>query len=264
MKANVKTTNKTKAVKKVTKAKETKEMKKFKKARINDIARRERINKMLKIRDEYLAILNEGGKVQIVLQRGNTKTGVNCWTVSLIPVVDCYNCDKCMLECYDIDNDCYLTSVQNDRARNSALHMFDIAEYWRQVEELVRKNFVMQLRINVGGDLRYEDFGYVKAMAERCPQTDIMFFTKTYDDINRFLDETEFPSNVHPIISRWCGVECSNKHNLPESHVLYLNGETTAPEFGSKYCGGNCSECHFNKDGCWTLKNGESVIFHAH
>lgn len=234
------------------------------KARISAEAIAKRVQKMLSIRDGYLEKLRKGEKVQIVLQKGNNKTGVDCWTVSLIPIADCYNCSKCKPDCYDINNVCFMPAVQNDRARNSALHMFDIAEYWRQVEELVKEKSVTQLRINVGGDLRYEDFGYIKSMAERCPNTDIMFFTKTYDDMNKFLDETEFPSNVHPIISRWCGTDCNNKHNLPESHVLYPDGKTTAPEYGSRYCGGNCSECHLNKDGCWTLKKGESVIFNAH
>lgn len=234
------------------------------KARIGMAARNKRVQTMIKLRDEWIKRIESGEQVMIKLQRGNEKTGVNCWTVSLIPIADCLNCSECMKDCYDINNVCYLPDVQNDRARNSALHKVNIAEYWRQVEQLIKENFVMQLRINVGGDLMYEDFGYIKAMAERCPKTDILFFTKTYDGLNKFLDETEFPQNVHPIVSRWCGVECNNKHNLPESHVLYDDGRTTAPEFGAKYCGGNCSQCHFECDGCWTLKNGESVIFKAH
>lgn len=234
------------------------------KARMSTEARNKRIQKMIELRDEWIKKIESGEIVTIHCQPGNEKTGVNCWTVSLIPIVDCYNCAECCKDCYDINNVCYLPVVQNDRARNSALHKVNIAEYWRQVEQFVKNNFVMQLRINVGGDLRYEDFGYIKEMAERCTRTDFLFFTKTYEDLNKYLDETEFPANVHPIISRWCGVECNNKHNLPESHVLYEDGRTTAPEFGAKYCSLNCSQCHFNCDGCWTLKKGESVIFQAH
>jgi hypothetical protein len=55
-----------------------------------------------------------------------------------------------------------------------------------------------------------------------------------------------------------------NRHNLPVSHVLYADGRTTAPKFGSYYCGGNCSECNYKGEGCWILKRGESVIFPAH
>ena len=232
--------------------------------RISTEARNKRVQAMLTMRDEWIKKIENGEEIKIHCQPGNSKTGVNCWTISLIPIADCYNCSECMKDCYDINNVCYQPCVQNDRARNSALHKVDIAEYWRQVEQFVKENFVQELRINVGGDLNYEDFGYIKAMAKRCSRTDILFFTKSYDDLNRFLDGNKFPKNVKAIMSRWCGVECDNRHNIPESHVLYEDGRTTAPEFGSKFCGGNCSECHFNGDGCWTLKKGESVIFQAH
>ena len=239
-------------------------MSKKMKARIGEQARKDRIKKMLDKREEYINMYKNGKKIQIVLQSGNDKTGINCRTVSLCPIIDCMNCKECMGDCYDLNNDCFRPRVINDRARNSALHKIDIAEYWRQVEELVKKEFVMELRINVGGDLSYEDFKYVRDMAKRCKRTDFLFFTKSYDDINRFLDESSFPNNVKAIISRWCNLECDNKHNLPESHVLYEDGRTTAPEFGAKYCGGNCSACHYYKKGCWSLKNGESVVFQAH
>lgn len=234
------------------------------KARIGKEARQNRLNKMLELRKEYLARLEAGEYVHVILQTGNRKTGTNCWTVSLIPIVDCHNCSECHKDCYDINNVCYIPQVQNDRARNSAIHLFDRELYWKQVEEEVKRSCVMQLRINVGGDLDLEDFKYVKRLGENCRKTDILFFTKSYEDINEFLDNNTFTSNVHPMISRWENVDCENRHNLPETHVLYPDGRTTAPEFGAKYCRGNCSECHFEGDGCWTLKNGESVIFKAH
>ena len=65
-------------------------------------------------------------------------------------------------------------------------------------------------------------------------------------------------------MSAWENTEMDNPHNLPVSHVLYADGRTTAPEFGSYYCGGNCAMCKYNDEGCWTLKCGESVIFPAH
>lgn len=220
-----------------------------------------RLNKMLETRNEYLKNVDE---VHVVLQKGNTKTGVSCWTVSLIPIVDCPNCSKCQRKCYDIRKDCIYPSVLNDRARNSAIHLADPKRYWSEIAVQAKANCVEQLRINVGGDLTDEDFGYIAGMAELIPQCDILFFTKNYDGINRFLREHTFPVNVHPIMSRWDGMDCHNEFNLPESHVLWVDGKTTAPSYGAYYCSGNCSACHFNKEGCWTLKNGESVIFSAH
>lgn len=234
------------------------------KARIGMEARNNRVKVMLTLRDEWIEKIRNGEEVHVKLQPGNDKTGINCWTVSLIPIADCYNCAECSKDCYDINNVCYIPTVQNDRARNSAIHKLDRALYWKQVEEEVKEKFVMQLRINIGGDLEYEDFEYVAELGKRCPKTDILFFTKSYEDLNRFLDEKKFPKNVRPIISRWCGVECDNRHNLPESHVLWEDGTTTAPKYGSIYCGNNCSRCACFGEGCWALKKGESVIFKAH
>ena len=233
------------------------------KARIGMEARNKRVKKMIELRDEWIKKIESGIDVHVILQQGNEKTGINCWTVSLIPIADCYNCAECCKDCYDVNNVCYQSRVQNDRARNSAIHKLSPKTYWEQVEEEIKRLFVMQLRINVGGDLNYEDFGYIADMAKRCTGTDFLFFTKSYDDLNRFLDKRKFPKNVKVIVSRWCNVECDNRHNLPESHVLYEDGRTTAPEFGATLCRGNCSQCAYFRDGCWNLKQGESVIFQA-
>ena len=220
-----------------------------------------RLKKMLDARAEYMKDIDN---VHIKLQRGNSKTGTSCWTVSLIPIADCPNCSGCKRKCYDIRNVCMQPAVINDRARNSALHKADLERYWNEVTMQAKANFVEQLRINVGGDLTNEDFHYIAKMAFEIPRCDILFFTKNYNGINKFLRENTFPENVHPIISRWENMDCTNEFNLPEAHVLWKNGNTSAPIYGAYFCQGNCTECHFNKEGCWTLKHGEHVIFSAH
>lgn len=228
-----------------------------------------RLQKMLEIKREYLERIareswDEVAK-EMKLQQGNSKTGQNVRTISLIPIHDCVNCSGCSRLCYDLRNDCIYPSVLNDRARNSALRQTNPEKYWIKVAELVAQEFVTELRINVGGDLRSEDFLFInKWVAKANPKTDILFFTKNYKGINEYLDNNTFESNIHPIMSAWLGMEMDNPHNLPCSHVLWADGKTTAPEFGAYYCGGNCSACHFKSEGCWTLKNGESVIFMAH
>lgn len=236
---------------------------------ISEEAVQNRLSKMLALKKRYLKRINEEGYDNVIkeakLQNGNSKTGINCRTVSLIPIHDCVNCSGCARLCYDLRNDCIYPQTLNDRARNSALREADPVAFWKNVGYLVRSEYVMELRINVGGDLRYEDFEAINEyVAKENPKCDILFFTKNYDGINKFIDENEFYPNVKAIMSRWIDMECDNKHNLPCSHVLWANGRTTAPEYGAVYCGGNCSECHFNENGCWNLKKGENVIFMAH
>lgn len=229
--------------------------------RISNEAIEKRVDKILAERKIRIANIDNE---HVKLMQGNRKTGVNCWTVSLAPIIDCANCDGCKDGCYDIRNDLIYPQVIADRAKNSAIHMMAPDRYWREIDQQIKENFVTELRINVGGDLTYLDFKMVKILGENNPRTMILFFTKNYEGINKFLDNDSFPENVHPIMSAWEGMEMNNPHNLPCSHVLYEDGRTTAPEYGAIYCGGNCSECAFKGDGCWNLKRGEHVIFKVH
>lgn len=206
------------------------------------------------------------GLLHVRLMKGNDKTGLFCFTVSLLPIIDCPNCKECKNHCYDVQHDCINKGCFEQRVINSAIHKTDVERYWREIELQVQANFVTQLRINVGGDLSGIDFECINEIGKRNPQCDFLFFTKNYKECNAWLAEHngEFAQNVKCIYSRWPGMECDNPFNMPESHVLWEDGSTTAPEFGAYYCGGNCSECHFKKEGCWVLKKGEHVIFKAH
>ena len=220
-----------------------------------------RDQKMVDMRTEFEKDIDN---VHIKLQQGNSKTGKNVYTVSLIPIADCCNCKECKKECYDILNVCFQPNVQLDRARNSAVHKADINRFWEEVSYGIKYNCVQCLRINVGGDICKEDLPMINNVAKDNPKCDILFFTKNYDAVNEFLNENKFENNVQCIFSAWKNTEMENRYNLPVSHVLYENGETTAPEYGSIFCNGNCAKCHYNEEGCFTLKNGESVIFPAH
>ena len=231
---------------------------------VNEISKEtmaERLKTMLTFRSEFLKDLDN---VHVKLQHGNDKTGKDCWTVSLIPISDCPNCSKCSGKCYDLRNDCWRFHVQKDRARNSAIHLTDVKRYWKEIDDQIKANKVTELRLNVGGDLTDLDFPFVAELGRRNPNTLILFFTKNYKGINKFLEHNSFPEKVKPIMSAWLDMPMENPNNLPCSHVLWADGKTTAPDYGAYYCGGNCSECVINGEGCWNLKHGESVIFNAH
>ena len=221
-----------------------------------------RVQKMVALREEYIKDIDN---VHVKLQQGNSKTGRSVYTVSLIPIADCgHNCKECKKQCYDVINVCFQPRVQNVRARNSAIHKVDIERFWNEVSYGIKYNCVSTLRINVGGDICAADLPLINKIAKENPKCDFLFFTKSYEDVNEYLNANEFEPNVHCIMSAWENTEMKNPHNLPVSHVLYADGRTTAPEFGSYYCGGNCAKCKYNDEGCWTLKNGQSVLFPAH
>lgn len=249
--------------------------KKVKRMKIESL--RNRLKKMTDIRAEYLKHVEDA---HVVLQKGNNKTGDEEWTVSLIPGADCNG--KCMwigeitekgyvsrglggcfyTGCYDIQNVCFQPVVQNDRARNSAIHKADRPRYWKEIEEQVVSNDVHILRINVGGDVDFVDMCYINQMAGRQPQCVFQFFTKNDEALNAFIEANgDFHSNVVKLLSAWPGMELNNPYNIPESHLIWEDGYTTLPEYARHiaYCGGNCSECHLQHEGCPKLKRSETV-----
>lgn len=224
-----------------------------------------RVKKMVDIKS---GMLKNAGSLPVRIMAGNSKTGKKCFTVSLIPVADCTNCSECMDTCYDVRNDCIYKQVLESRAQNSAIRQDNVARYWEEISKQIKERKITQLRINVGGDLRYYDYPELVKCAEANPTCDFLFFTKNYKEINEFLDKGEFPKNVQCIFSRWENTPCDNRHNLPMSHVIYLNDDGTVRKTTATddyfLCPGNCTDCHENKEGCWVLDKGESVGFHAH
>lgn len=120
-------------------------------------------------------------------------------------------------------------------------------------------------RYHVSGDI--PDNVYLAHMidiAERNPHCEMLCFTKKYNLVNDFLDfGGTIPQNLHIIFSGWHDIEMVNPYNLPEAHVRYRDGSTTARE-NAKLCGGNCTECAITDGGCWTAKHGEQVVFNEH
>lgn len=101
-------------------------------------------------------------------------------------------------------------------------------------------------------------------IAGRNPHCEILCFTKKYELVNEALDNgVKIPGNLHILFSAWRDMEMPNPYKLPEAHVRYRDGFTTARE-DAKPCGGNCTECSIHDGGCWSLKNGEQVVINEH
>ena len=120
-------------------------------------------------------------------------------------------------------------------------------------------------RFHVSGDI--PDLDYFRNMVEvaaRNKYCEIVCFTKQYEIVNEGIRRGyRIPANLHLIMSGWRGLEMDNPFHLPEAHVRYKDGFTTASP-NAKECGGNCTTCASTNDGCWSLKNGEQVVFNEH
>ena len=120
-------------------------------------------------------------------------------------------------------------------------------------------------RLRVSGDIVDED--YLKKMieiADRNRHCEILCFTKRYDIVNRCLDSGVFaPPNLHLVFSAWRNLQMENPYHLPVAHVRYRDGTTTASA-AAVQCRGNCTECAATDGGCWSLRNGQEVVFDEH
>lgn len=198
---------------------------------------------------------------KISISSANKKMG-KISSVSLPSVVTCRKCE-CQQKCYARKLERLRPTVAAAYQRNLEILQNDPDTYWREVEAAIMLSRFF--RFHVSGDI--PDSSYLIRMvgvSKRNRHCQILCFTKKYELVNDYLNTVGgLPDNLHIIMSAWTGLEMQNPFRLPEAHVRYKDGTTTARD-DAKPCGGNCTACACTDDGCWTLQNGEQVIFNEH
>ena len=198
---------------------------------------------------------------EVSISSANKKMG-KISSVSLPSVVTCRKC-ACQQKCYARKLERLRPAVAAAYKRNLDVLQSDPDTYWREVEAAIMLSRFF--RFHVSGDI--PDITYLIRMvdvAQRNQHCQILCFTKKYELVNDYLSGgAVLPSNLPMILSAWTGLEMQNPFLLPEAHVRYRDGSTTARD-DAKLCGGNCTECACTDDGCWTLQRGEQVIFNEH
>ena len=198
----------------------------------------------------------------VKISPGNMKMG-NIASVSLPAGPTCRTDCACREKCYAMKLERLRPSVRKAYRSNLELLQNDPTTYWREVEASVMMSRFF--RFHVSGDIPNDAYLFkMVKIAERNPHCQILCFTKKYDIVNRHLSvHGDFPDNLHMIFSGWTGLKMDNPFALPEAHVRYRDGSTTA-RADAVECGGNCTECAITDCGCWTLKRGQQVVFNEH
>lgn len=197
---------------------------------------------------------------------GNSKMG-SIRSVSLPAGITCRDGCDCYLKCYGRKIERLRPTVRNAYANNLKILREDPDTYWREVEAAIMQSRFF--RFHVSGDIPDEEYLWkMIEVSERNPHCQILCFTKKYEIVNEVLDYLAaevkgLPQNLHILFSKWSGMEMDNRYNLPEAHVRYRDGSTTASE-NAVECGGNCTDCAMVGHGCWVLKPGEQVVFNEH
>ena len=169
----------------------------------------------------------------------------------------------CRSKCYARKLERMRKNVRKAYQNNLTVLRREPEVYWREVEAAIMLSRFF--RFHVSGDIPDED--YLKRMvevAERNPHCQILCFTKRYSFVNDLLSAGgALPKNLRMIFSAWAGLPMENPFHLPEAHVRYRDGTTTAgPD--AKLCAGNCAACAATEGGCWTLGSGGQVVFDEH
>ena len=197
----------------------------------------------------------------VKISKGNSKLGA-IPSVSLPSIKTCRNC-ACQEKCYAQKLERMRPAVRNAYQHNLEVWIKDPETYWREVEASIMMSRFF--RFHVSGDI--PSFKYLVNMVEiarRQPHCEILCFTKKYNLVNEFIEQGgELPGNLHMIFSGWVGLEMANPFSLPEAHVRYRDGSTTARDDAIE-CSGNCTECALTEGGCWNLQKGQQVVFNEH
>lgn len=207
---------------------------------------------------------------------GNSKMGA-IPSVSLPAGPTCRPDAPCYKQCYARRLERFRKTVHESYVQNYELLKSDPETYWREAEAAVMMNRFF--RFHVAGDIPDADyFAHMVDIAKRNPHCEILCFTKKYGIVNDYISEAwwkidrgpsalpsdvPLPPNLHLIFSAWRGLPMQNPWNLPEAHVVYRDGTTTARE-DAVPCGGNCTTCARTNGGCWSLKPGEQLTIHEH
>lgn len=200
--------------------------------------------------------------MNVKISQGNSKLG-SIPSISLPAGITCRNDCECKNKCYAMKIERLRPVVRQAYQSNFELLNSSPEIYWREIEASIMMSRFF--RFHVSGDIPDNTyFEHMVNIARDNAHCEILCFTKKYDIVNNHINIIgRLPKNLHIIFSGWHDIEMVNPHNLPEAHVRYRDGSTTARE-DAKQCGGNCTECAITCEGCWTLKNGEQVVFAEH
>lgn len=204
--------------------------------------------------------------MNVKISNGNAKLG-KIPSVSLPSGLTCRDDCECAKKCYARKLERLRKSVREAYQHNYQLLKCSPDTYWREVEASIMMSRFF--RFHVSGDIPDANYLiHIIEISRRNPHCEILCFTKKFEIVNAELKKLKengewLPNNLHLIFSGWRGLEMINPYNLPEAHVRYRDGSTTARD-GAKECGGNCTECAITDGGCWTLQCGEHVVFNEH
>lgn len=204
--------------------------------------------------------------MKVTISSRNSKLGVLIPSVNLPPIITCRKNAPCAKLCYGRRGNFTFPNVKQSAANNLHIYREDPEKYFSQIEAYFSNSLVLFkfFRWHGTGDIvdkRYFE-GIVK-IANNCPNTKFLCFTKKFEIINEYLLKgNTLPINLKVVFSAWDkDFLVDNPYDLPVTYVNFKNTSNNPkiPDMAIP-CTGRCYECQ----ACWSLKNGQSVYFTQH
>ena len=199
------------------------------------------------------------------ISRGITKLGAAIPSVNLPPGETCRPDAPCFRLCYARKGRFSFSHTRDLLQQNLDLWLNDPERYEREVEcGAYTSRF---FRFHSSGDI--PDGPYLDMMirvADKCPDTSFLCFTKKYELVNSFINLRgiqAMPPNLRIVFSAWGSFLPDNPYNLPVAYIKLRKEPAAIPE-DARMCSGYCGECVATGRSCWTLNPGESVYFNQH
>lgn len=203
--------------------------------------------------------------MKVNISHTNSKLGGFIPSINLPAGLTCRADAPCQKGCYAKKGNFSYNNVKTSLQNNLDIFNNSPNDYFKQIiSELNNEDITYKFfRWHSSGDIiNYEYLKGIIKVAEACPQTKFLCFTKKFNLVNMYLEFKQLPENLRIVFSAWDkDFKVDNPHNLPVTYVNFKNSEKNAdiPEYAIP-CVGKCYECK----ACWTLEKGQSVVFNQH
>ena len=203
--------------------------------------------------------------MQVKISTTNSKLSGQIPSVNLPPIKTCRYDAPCKHLCYATKGHFLYSNVKESHIHNLACFVDNPQKYFDDIIEFLNGLVSYRyFRYHSSGDIINDEYfkGMVR-VAKKCKSVKFLCFTKKFEIVNRYLATgAKIPSNLHIVFSAWDkNFLIENPYNFPMTFVDFKDKSKNPdiPELAIP-CSGNCPECL----ACWSLKKGQSVVFHQH
>lgn len=218
------------------------------------------------IKEEYIMKITISEKNSINISTTNSKLGGTIPSFNLPAGLTCRADAPCQKGCYAKKGNWVYSNVKQSVTDNLKAFIEEPENFFNAIINHLNNSDICYkfFRWHSSGDIVNNEYlkGIIR-VAESCPQTKFLCFTKKFHLVNLYIEfGGKIPKNLKIVFSAWDkNFKVDNPYNLPVTYVYFKDESRNAdiPEFAIP-CIGKCYECK----ACWSLEKGQSVVFHQH